>query len=243
MRSALKILVVFLILMVTFGLPIILQQVINPQGKNTVQTTPTPPVEEIDDIRFISVPPILVSAKSTFVYKILVASLSGNEVTLSILAKPDWVQWDPNTSQFTGTVPDIGGVFTITLRAATIAGDVQDQTFTVTIDKLEDVKGAKTIGMWKDPFHPNVQDIQAREQPILPDVTTEDTSIPEEILGEKTTTTAKDFLNDTQQNYVLVILIVVLLAVISSIVVRMWKVFAASRSKLPAGVIIERGGR
>lgn len=241
MRSGLKFFVVLLILMVTFGLPMLLQQVLNPT-KNTATVTPTPTeVAVVDDIRYISVPPILVSADSTFVYKVLATSLSGSEVTLSVLAKPDWVSWIPETQQLTGTVPSVGGVFTITVRAATIAGDVQDQTFTVTIDTPEaDVKGAKTVAIWQDPFHPNSVVIPTRNAQVLPDATTSEL---EEVLGESTVATAQPILSDRQQTYLLLVVGIVLIFTVGSILVKIMKNAMGNRSKLPKGIVIERGHR
>lgn len=242
MRSGLKFFVVLLILMVTFGLPMLLQQVLNPT-RNTATISPTPTeVAVVDDIRYISVPPILVSADSTFIYKVLATSLSGSEVTLSVLAKPDWMSWIPETQQLTGTVPSVGGVFTVTVRAATIAGDVQDQTFTVTIDTPEaDVKGAKTVAIWQDPFHPNAAFIPTKEAQVLPATTYTDSAA--EVLGESTVATAKPLLTDNQQSYLLFAVGVVLIITVGSIFIKILKNAMSNRSKLPKGIVIERGHR
>lgn len=238
-----KVVVVILIILVTFGLPILLQQVINPSRSNTSQTTPTPTESTlVDDIRFLSVPPVLVSANSTFMYKIMATSLAGNEVTLSIISKPDWLSWIPETQQLTGTVPSVGGVFTVTMRAATISGDVQDQTFTVTIDTgEEDVKGAKSVGLWVDPFHPNIAATPEETRTVLPAVTSD--ARDSAILGEKTDSTATPILTESSQNILLMVLGGILVLVVISIILRIIKTSLATKSKLPPGIVIERGGR
>ncbi|MCC7304505.1 hypothetical protein IT418_03805 [bacterium] len=243
MKSAMKIVIVVLILMVTFGLPVLLQQIITP---HQTKTTPTPTITVVvDDIRFLSIPPVIVPAGTTFMYKIMTTSLSGEEVTVIDLAKPEWMSWDATTNQLSGTVPDIGGVFTVTMRASVPGGDIEDQTFTVTIDKQEAVKGAKTVALWKDPFHPNPGDIQ-KEQMLLPETEATDKAMvtlqsDTSVLGEKTV--ARDFLTPERQKYLLIGVVVLLGIVIISIVGKIIHSILADKSKLPKGIVIERGSR
>lgn len=236
-----KVVIVLLIILVTFGLPVLLQQVINPRQASV---TPTPVVTVApDDIRFLSVPPIIVPASSTFIYKIVATSLSGEVVTSVPISKPDWMSWDATTNQLSGTVPAVGGVFSVSMRASVPGGDIEDQNFTVTIETQEDVKGAKTVALWKDPFHPSIGASDENQTLVPPVDESSVVTLPSEtsVLGEKTTATT--FLTKQTEQYILGGLAIVLIVVLGSIVVKIVKASLENRSKLPKGVVIERGRR
>lgn len=244
MKSAWKVIIVLLILLVTFGLPVLLQHVIEPEPVSRSQMTPT--VTDIEqDIRFLSVPPILVPPEATFLYKVLAESLSNNAISIEILSKPEWMTWDAESRQLSGTVPKIGGIFSVSLRATSTSGDVAEQNFTVTIDAQGEVKGTKSIGLWKDPFHPNFVDQE--QQVLLPGNFENETPTPQglvqppAVLGEKTDAQATNFVSKQVEQYILIGLVAVLIVVIGSIVRRLITLSRSNRSKLPPGVVIERG--
>jgi Kef-type K+ transport system membrane component KefB len=198
-------------------------------------------VQPADDLRFISIPPVLVPAKSTFLYKMVVASITGDKVAIDVLNKPDWMQWDQETQQLSGTVPETGGVFSVTMVASTVSGAKAEQSFTVTIDQPE-VKGAATVGMWKDPFHPNLNEINTATESYLPLVDGEESAV----LGEATQNTQPEAgeseLIQKVSQYEGVVVVGLLI-----VVTGMFVVFAKrnSRAKRLAnqGIVIERGSR
>jgi len=240
MKPAVRVFVVIAILLVTFGLPVLLHQVLSPPS-NEGKVSPTVTITEVssvDDLRFLSIPPILVTTNSTFMYKMVVASLSGDKVEIEALSKPDWMRWDPSSQQLTGPVPGSGGVFSVTMRAKTQNGAQADQTFTVTVEEAE-VKGISTVGLWKDPFHPNLAELQEKEVENLPAVTDEAA-----VLGETTTSfesTAGLSFAQAITRYGVWGLIGLLIVTVSVIFIRIAKNNISSRQLARNGVVIERG--
>ena len=242
MSGALKIFVVLCIIMVTFGLPILLQQVISPGGRSTTTLTPTPTeTETSQDVRYISVPPELVAPGSVFIYKVLATSNEGNDVSISIQSKPEWLVWDTTTQQLKGTVPTVGGVFTVTIRTTSTSGDSLDQTFTVTIDSQSQVKGAKTVALWTDPFHPNIQ--QGRVGEVIPEVT--DTVSAQLVYPSVEVLGATDIAKPVVSTEVILLLVLgaSVVAGLMLLITRMVKLGKTSKMTLSTGVVIERGGR
>lgn len=241
MKPAVRFLIVIAILLVTFGLPVALQSVIDPSPV-TPTSTPTPNITSVevnDDLRFLSVPPVLAPVNSTFMYKMVVASISGDKVTIEVLSKPDWLSWDAIAQQLFGTVPNVGGVFTVSMRATTPNGASADQTFTVTMDQSE-VKGISTVGIWKDPFHPNQADIAAASETYLSEIT--DSSA---VLGETVVSNATEEVENSWTQMLAeyrAVGLIGFLGVIASVVV-FWSVRSSANSKKMAqrGVVIERG--
>lgn len=241
MKPAVRFFVVVAILLVTFGLPVLLQQVITPNTAKSI-TTPTPIVSEViakDDIRFLSVPPVLVSANSTFMYKMVVASISGDQLSIEVLSKPEWVQWDTATQQLSGKVPTNSGVFSVAMRAKTADGASAEQSFTVTIDEPE-VKGASTVGLWKDPFHPNLADVLKASETNLPALLDEPA-----VLGETTAVQAAAVgLAGTQKltEYGLWGLVVILVIITTLTYLKIAKSNVTKKQRA-SGVVVERGSR
>jgi len=246
MRSITKIIIVIAILLVTFGLPVLLEQAINPTAPASSNVGPSViATVAVDDIRFLSLPPVLVTADSLFVYKLVATSLSGEAVTISVQSKPEWMEWNSELQQLQGTVPSVGGVFSVTIRATTLGGASADQVFTATIDQPQEVKGATTIALWRDPFHPNPAEVQNVEQ-LIPSVASSGEPPPAiDVLGEKSVKEPFDdvLIVNSPIYYGVIAVTIVLIVLIILLVVKIIKVAKQSKPKGPSGVIIERGQR
>lgn|GEM_PF-6726116 len=232
--------------MVTFGLPVLLEQVISPAAPTTGNVSPSViATVMVEDIRFLSIPPVLVNADSVFVYKLVATSISGEAIAVSVQSKPDWLEWNNELQQLQGTVPAVSGVFSVTMQATTLGGASAEQAFTVTIDQPQEVKGATTIALWRDPFHPNPAEVQNVEQ-LIPSVATESELPPvTEVLGEKVAkaTSGAALQAKSPTFYGIVAITVLLVVLIVMLIAKIIKVANLSKPKGPAGVIIERGQR
>jgi len=191
----LKYIFVFLILAVTFFLPVALQQYLSEQSGDSSNKV-KPIVTYAPTLRIVSLPPKVVVPGQTFEYRVEFQAKENNFTEFVVGSKPAWLSWDPSKKLFFGKVPNDGSsVFQIEILARdTVSGEEDIQRFEVFIveeqkqDKSSitptstpDVKGVKTASTQLDPnidpFHPKGIKVENPEQEVLGINTAPDTAI------------------------------------------------------------------
>lgn len=215
--------------MVTFGLPVLLQEYISP-----VQKKPTGNAESVShQVAFTSVPPEIAIANSQYLYSIGVRDSSGGEVVVSIKDKPSWLVWQQESNSLVGIVPKDIQSFTISIDAT--GSTVANQSFTVTVEQPQ-VKGITSTQQWEDPFHPPKFVITPSVEPtslfVSPIVTA--------VLGEST---VGDIPATPQERNMYLAMIAVLLFFAGIFASRLISLLFTKNKTYFEGVVVQRGRR
>lgn len=188
-----KIFVVFLIMLVTFIIPMSLQLYFGNSRNGDSQNRDSVPQQTL---QITSIPPKQVVSGSFFEYKVVYMYTGSDAVSLLVEEKPSWLVWDSQSFSFSGQIPDDIQVFT--LRFTVSAGILSSQQNTsiriveeqllvtpsvtpsptaisqVTIEESEDspfLVSGTSIDEWEDPYHPQAS-LPAQERVLHVENTT-----------------------------------------------------------------------
>jgi hypothetical protein len=198
-----KIFVVFLIVFVTFIIPISLQLYFG-SSRDEPQQNQT----QVPSVKFeiVSIPPEQVIAGSLFQYKVVYTYSGADSVSVLVEEKPEWLIWDPQSLVFSGDVPS--SISTFGIKFIISAGDskkiqeiaikvVEGQllvtpsaTPTPTVvtqvttipepDEESPFLVSSTNDSWEDPYHPS-RSVEIESQPLPESVYQEPSTVAAEV--------------------------------------------------------------
>lgn len=175
-------------------------------------------------------------------YQVVVDDIKGEGVDILVESKPSWMDWDAESFTLSGDIPAEQSPFFVSIKATTVSGDTDLQSFTVDVENknASDVKGVQTSRIttnedWVDPFHP-VEEENSLEESV--DVDTQE--FTSSVLGAKDSKVASSDTDTNSKYYAVAIASFAAFIVITSV----YLYVTSDKQKFIKGtgkLIIERG--
>jgi hypothetical protein len=241
MKEVVKVLLVVGILLVTFGLPVMLQLMTT---KNTTSTTNSGKTTEVaqQSLKFVSEAPVLAIKGGQYIYQPSLVSSEGDTISISVLEMPSWLKWNAESKSIVGQVPFDINTFSLTIEAESTSGQKVQQAFTVSVENAQSVQGATDSRDAVDPFHPDVT-----VTPEISSVVTVVTVVPTTIaVTEAVYPTQSEVLGATSVapaalNIPYLAAAILLLLVAGVLSVKLWSLLFSKSRLNGGGIVIERG--